>query len=183
MAIVPIVRTKDNNHEIPGVLITPTEDVKVIDDKVRQVVKDLMDTTLNAKNPEAAGLAAPQIGSNKRICVVRKFTRVGQEHVIKNFVLINPKVLSKSETTDIKWEACLSVPDIYGRVKRSKRIKIKALDENGKELKLKAEGYFARVIQHEMDHLDGILFIKKSIGQIMTEKEFDAHIESGNEDL
>ena len=73
----------------------------------------------------------------------------------------------------IGWEGCLSIPNVYGKVKRAKRIKVEYIDEKGEKRKLKAEGFFARTIQHEMDHLDGILFTTKVIGKTYTEEEME----------
>jgi peptide deformylase len=93
--------------------------------------------------------------------------------ITKDYVLVNPKLISASEDMDIHYEGCLSIPDTYGQVKRHKKIKVSALDENGNEIKINTSGFFARVIQHEMDHLDGILFTSKMIGKVLTEQELD----------
>ena len=77
-------------------------------------------------------------------------------------VFINPKIISSSKDVALGWEGCLSIPDEYGKVQRPKKVKIKALNEEGEEVRINASGFFARVIQHEIDHLDGILFIDKA---------------------
>ncbi len=170
MAVVPIIKIPDE------VLTQQCAKVKAVDDETKQLIQNLLDTLSAAKNPEGAGLAAPQIGSLKRVCVVRKFlpNPDGSETVItKDYVLVNPKLISASEDMDIHYEGCLSIPDTYGQVKRHKKIKVSALDENGNEIKINTSGFFARVIQHEMDHLDGILFTSKMIGKVLTEQELD----------
>jgi len=103
---------------------------------------------------DGVGLAAPQIGRNIRLIVVR--------YLDGDLVLINPKICKKSWLKEWDEEGCLSVPGIVGDVKRCKKITIKFLDENGKLRQLTGQGLLARVIQHEVDHLDGILFIDKA---------------------
>jgi len=103
---------------------------------------------------DGIGLSACQVGKNIRLFVV---PREMSEH----WVFINPKIIKVSRKTDVAEEGCLSLPGIFVPVKRVKSLKIKALDEKGEEFKLKAKGLLARVIQHEYDHLDGILIIDK----------------------
>ena len=103
---------------------------------------------------DGVGLAAPQIGRNIRLIVVR--------YLDGDLVLINPKICKKSWLKEWDEEGCLSVPGIVGDVKRCKKITVKFLDENGKLRQLTGQGLLARVIQHEVDHLDGILFIDKA---------------------
>lgn len=98
-----------------------------------------------------------------------------------DIILINPKITQKSSETELDWEGCLSVPDRYGLVERYKKIKITAKDLNGNKLKIKAEGFFARTIQHETDHLDGVLFTSKVVGKTLTQKEFDKIVEKANQ--
>lgn len=97
------------------------------------------------------GLAAPQVGINKQLAVVD----IGDKRLIK---LINPVVIG-SEGTEIMEEGCLSIPSVYVHLKRAKQIKVKSLDENGREFNLEATGLLARAILHEIDHLQGRLII------------------------
>jgi len=150
------------------VLLKKCNNVKEIDKKVLAVVNNLIDTLNCAKEPEGAGMAAPQIGVSKNVCVVRRFL---PENTEKLYVLINPRITSYSKSTKIGWEGCLSVPDTYGKVVRAKRVRVTALDENGGTVTIKASGFFARTLQHEIDHLNGILFTSKIIGDNVTEKE------------
>lgn len=166
------------------ILDSPAEKVGVFDDMTKHVIADLLDTVLAAKDPEGAGLAAPQIGVAKRICVVRKFIETPDlkpgspdKLITKEYILVNPKIISASKETDIHYEGCLSIPDVYGQVERSKKIKVKALDENGQPIRISASGFFARIIQHEIDHLDGILFTTKLVSDPITESEFDQLID------
>lgn len=103
---------------------------------------------------DGVGLAAPQISKNIRLCVVN--TGDGPIH------LINPVIKKKSFRKEWGEEGCLSVPDVFGQVKRHKKVLCQYLDRNCEEVELEAEGLLARVIQHEIDHLDGILFIDKA---------------------
>ena len=121
-----------------------------LDPKVQELIKNMLETMENA---EGAGLAAPQVGESLRICALRCEGEI--------FVLINPKITSYSRDKEINEEGCLSFPGKFIPVKRSLKVKARYLDETGKEKKIKAEGMLARIIQHEVDHLDGILFIKR----------------------
>ncbi len=103
---------------------------------------------------DGVGLAAPQIGKNIRVITVN--TKDGQ------ICMINPKITSKSIAKEWGEEGCLSVPKMFGQVRRHKKVACRFIDLGGEEVRLKAEGLLARVIQHEIDHLDGILFIDKA---------------------
>lgn len=168
MAVKKIITVPDQ------ILNIKCNSVTAINEEINSVVKDLLDTLDIQRDPAGAGLAAPQIGLPINVCVVRKFskTKEGVE-TTRDIVLINPKIVSQSEATDIRWEACLSIPNSIGQVKRSKRVSISYLNLDGTESKIKADGFLARVIQHEMDHLNGILFTSKVIGKLYDEQEFD----------
>lgn len=134
------------------------------DKMVINLIKDLKDTLAVQKNPEGVGLAAPQIGKNLRVFVAD----------YKNFkrVVINPEIVSiskekmkdKSKRTEI-LEGCLSLPHYYGPLKRSQSVKVKYLNEEGKEVVEEFKGFPAQIVLHEMDHLDGILFIDRLLEQ------------------
>lgn len=102
---------------------------------------------------DGVGIAAPQVGIAKRVIVVQ--TKTGPE------VFVNPKILSKSLRVIESEEGCLSVPEVFGTVKRHKSVKVRALNRKGEKIQLKASGFEAVIFQHEIDHLDGILFIDK----------------------
>lgn len=174
MAVRPIVT-------IPNPVLTqPCEKVfvqdGVLDEETKSLIQDLLDTLEHAKHPEGAGISANQIGVSKRVCVVRNYIpdpTNQRRQLIQSFVLINPKIVSASKETTIDWEACLSVPNTFGKVERFKKVKVKAINDVGEQIRLTATGYFALVIQHELNHLDGILFTTKVIGKTMTEEELD----------
>lgn len=117
---------------------------------VQKIIKGMLDTMDEANG---AGLAAPQIGESLRICIIRCEG--------ETFILINPKITAYSREKEIGEEGCLSFPGKFIPVKRSTKIKARFVDEKGNELKIKAEGMLARIIQHEVDHLNGILFINR----------------------
>lgn len=161
------------------ILNTRCEPVKHFDEEVKTIIKDLLDT-MEAHKDKAAGLSAPQIGTAKRICVVRYFFDDNMHAKRSNYqdiVMVDPKIISKSKETELDWEGCLSIPDTYGLVERFEKIKVRALNELGEHIQLKASDYLARVIQHEIDHLDGILFTSKIVGKTLTESEIDKLLE------
>lgn len=106
---------------------------------------------------DGIGLAAPQVGYNLRFVVIGKSASPTKEDLI----LINPSITYSSKKTSTAEEGCLSLPEQFADVIRPSKIRFKALDENGKKIEFKAKGLFARVVQHEIDHLDGILFIDR----------------------
>lgn len=124
--------------------------VTKVDKKIKRLLSDMADTMYEA---DGVGLAAPQVGVSVRIAVID----IG-EGVIE---LINPEIICK-EGTCINVEGCLSVPNFDGEVERSKSVKVKYQDRNGKPVVLDATDLLAIAVQHELDHLDGILFIDKA---------------------
>jgi peptide deformylase len=129
------------------VLRQQSAEVALVDSAVRRFIDDLFETMDAAKG---VGLAANQVGTATRIAVVG----VQEER----FVMVNPVIVS-AEGRDRAEEGCLSIPDAYGEVTRPERIVLEAVDRNGQPYRKEASGLLARAIQHEVDHLDGILFI------------------------
>ena len=145
------LRNIRNYNEEDTILRKKSKVVKIIDEKTQILLADMADTMYQANG---VGLAAPQIGVLKRLVVID----VG-EGLIK---LINPVILERSgEQQDM--EGCLSVPDISGEVLRPQKVRIKAQDENGNYFELEGTDLLARAFCHELDHLDGILFIDKTL--------------------
>lgn len=158
------------------VLRVKAKKVNSVGEEEKKLAQDLLDTLKVAKDPEGAGIAATQIGVSKKMCVVRNFfpdPAKNGEYAYEDYVLINPKIGSASKETEIDYEGCLSVPNTYGKVERYKKIKVDALDISGERIKIKAQDFFARTIQHEIDHLEGILFTDRVIGNVLTEQEMD----------
>lgn len=125
---------------------------------LQDLVKDLIET-MRARN--GAGIAAPQIGVAQRVCVieVNDNPRYPYKPTIPLTVLINPTLERIGEETISVIEGCLSVPNLRGRVERAARVRVRALDERGRRVELHAEGLTAGTFQHELDHLDGLLFV------------------------
>jgi peptide deformylase len=128
--------------------------VAEIDDTVREMVADMRETMAAY---QGVGLAANQIGVPQRVLVVDVPV---DEQTRARYALINP-VIDKRQGVDTAEEGCLSIPGIYEDVRRADSVRVRALDEHGKPVEFTAEGYLARAIQHEVDHLDGVLFIDR----------------------
>ncbi len=152
----PILRQKAKNIK--------KENIK--NKETQNLIKKMIATLEEAKG---AGLAAPQIGKSIKLILVRNYNETNDTAFCnfydnqnnKILILINPKITNKSWKKEIQKEGCLSIPEFFGLVKRSKKITVKALDKNGEKIKFKVENLLARIIQHEVDHLDGILFIDR----------------------
>lgn len=108
---------------------------------------------------EGVGLAAPQVGINKRLMVYNESG--DRQKWLDEVVMVNPRIVEFSEATDVETEGCLSFPDMNGEVERSKWIKVEALNLKGKKTKRKFTGWEARIFQHEYDHLDGKVYIDR----------------------
>jgi peptide deformylase len=133
-----------------AVLRQPATEVAAVDDGVRAFIADLFETMHAWKG---VGLAANQVGVAKRIAVVQ--TGEDQRHVLVNPVIVEREGKDKDE------EGCLSIPDLYGDIERSARVVVEALDEQGVKRRIEGTELLARAIQHEIDHLDGILFLDR----------------------
>lgn len=130
--------------------------------KTQKLIDEMMPVMYAA---DGIGLAGVQVGHGLRICTIGK-SAVPDKHTLKqeDFVLINPVWTNTSNRKKDDSEGCLSVPKTFGKVKRFKYIKVNALDRHGNPLSFDAKDLLARVIQHEVDHMDGILFIDKATG-------------------
>ena len=130
-----------------------------IDKDLQTVIDDMVETMRDAPG---VGLAAPQIGLSERIIVVEYFERPEDEEKEdaprKVWAVVNPEIIKSSEETVLGVEGCLSIPGLVGEVERHESIQVKGLNRHGKPVKIKAEGWLARIFQHEIDHLNGILF-------------------------
>ncbi len=156
----PIVRVPNQ------VLASPAKTVTDFDKRLAKLVSDLKETLIATKNPKGVGLAAPQIGEALRVFV----TRPTEKTPIR--VFINPEVVKQSkDLTDgvpereNKLEGCLSIPKIWGKVKRAKSLTLKYQNEEGKEIIEDFTGFLATIIQHETDHTNGILYTQRVLEQ------------------
>ena len=133
------------------ILRKKSKEVEEVDDKIRQILDD-MEETMHKYN--GVGLAAPQIGLLKRLVVIDLYDDKG---TIK---LVNPEIIKEKGTQEVE-EGCLSFPNKFGKIVRPAEVTVKALDENGKQIKISAKGLLAQALSHEIDHLNGILFVDK----------------------
>lgn len=133
------------------ILRQKAQPVAEVNDEIRQLAEDMFETMIEA---DGVGLACPQIGKN-----LRMFVLIADDDVRR--VFINPQIIKTSEEMGDYDEGCLSIPQVYETIKRPVRVTVQALNEEGKPFTLDADGLLARIIQHEYDHLDGIVFIDR----------------------
>jgi peptide deformylase len=152
MAILPIIETPD---PLLRQISSPVEEVT---DELRRLVDDMFETMYAAPG---IGLAAIQVGVPKRLLVIdlQEPKEEGGEPVREPLVFINPEILEESDTLQVYSEGCLSVPEMYAEVERPDRIRARWLDRDGKAHEEELDGLLGICLQHEMDHLEGILFI------------------------
>jgi peptide deformylase len=154
--------TKDSIIVLPNKqLRQKSKRVPVITDEVRQVIKDMIDATIDweatREHEVGVALAAVQIDKPYKIIIVRNDFENKDD---KRFhVFINPEIMKLEGKIGTDFEGCLSVTDIYGKVPRYDKVRVRAMDETGKIVRVKAEGFLARVFQHEIDHINGLVFV------------------------
>lgn len=157
-----IMATKENIITLPhSSLRTRSKRVGLVDDKIRQLIADMEAATLDWEDSRdhevGVALAAVQIDRLLRVVVVRNNFDNKKD---RSFItLINPEITKLEGEIEEDYEGCLSILDTYGRVPRHTIVKVKALNEAGKEVRITAEGFLARVLQHEIDHTNGTVFI------------------------
>ena len=159
MAVLKIITYPEKSLSQPSVKID-NADGAAIDDEIKKLAKDMGETMFDAPG---VGLAAPQIGVNKRIIVYdSNATNPDDDGSTQQFTaLINPEIIAASGSIVSEKEACLSVLDYSADVKRYEKVTVRALNIDGKKLEFDAEGISAVIMQHEIDHLNGILFIDR----------------------
>ena len=146
MALLPILRFPDPRlHKV-------AKPVQAVDDRIRQLVRDMAETMYDAPG---VGLAATQVDVHERVVVI-DVSEDGNDLI----VLINPEITWKSDEVQVYEEGCLSVPGVYDEVERSARIRVRALNEQGETYEFDAEGLLAVCVQHELDHLMGKVFVE-----------------------
>ena len=149
------------------VLRKETKEVKDVNRRTKILIEDMFDTMYEANG---VGLAAPQVGILKKIFVVD----VGDEDGNKvPYVFINPEIIER-EGVQVGFEGCLSVPGKSGKVARAEKVKVRAFNEDMEEFELEAEGFLARAIQHEYDHLNGVVYVDKVEGRLYDNEELQA---------
>ncbi len=147
------------------VLRQPAKRIAKVDDNIRQLIKDMLQTMYSA---DGIGLAAPQVAVNKQLIVIDCEPDKPENPPL---VLINPKITRYSSQTCNADEGCLSIPGVYLEVNRPEAIEVSFKDEQGKPRKLQASGLLARAIQHEMDHLNGVMFVDRVENDIALTEE------------
>ncbi|GFO62159.1 peptide deformylase [Geomonas paludis] len=153
MAVKPIVVYPD------PILKQVCAPVQAIDDEIKELIEDLVDT-MHA-GPGSVGVAAPQIGVSRRVCVIDvSKNRHGKENNHGLLLMINPEILAKSGGAVMR-EGCMSVPDYTGDVERATELTLRFTEPDGNVREFEASGFEAVAIQHEMDHLDGFLFLDR----------------------
>ena len=143
MSVLPIIIGADQK-----ILRTKTKLVPKVTKEIKKLLKDM---TATMKNADGVGLAAPQVGLSYRICIAMIEDKLT--------ALINPKITKRSKEMEFDQEGCLSLPEVWVQVPRAVEITVKYTDQNGKEQERKLSHFSARVVQHEVDHLDGVLIV------------------------
>ena len=155
MAILKVARMGHPVLRAKASALTPS-DVK--SPHVQRLIDDMMETMVEY---HGVGLAAPQIHESLRLFVADLGAKDDDREGAELIAIINPEIASVGSEVVDDWEGCLSIPDIRGRVPRAREIKVRGLDRRGGRIELEAQNFAARVIQHEADHLDGILFFDR----------------------
>lgn len=150
MAILEIQKGTDNK-----ILRAKSLEVKKIDSKIKKLISDMIETM---KHAEGIGIAAPQVGVNLRLYIARLNFGTDHELIIP---MVNPEIVSHTEFSEPGEEGCLSLPKQFGTVRRAKKVTVKFTNIKGQENTLELEDLNARIMQHEMDHLNGILIADK----------------------
>ncbi|CAM3324702.1 peptide deformylase [Vagococcus fessus] len=153
------------------ILERPTQEVEMVTDELVQLLDDMRETMIAH---DGIGLAAPQVGKSLRVAIVEIDDETGL------FEMINPVIVSGSGS-NIDVEGCLSFPNVYGTVERYDEVTVRYFDRDGDEYEVTATEYFARAMQHEIEHLDGKLFTDKIIERIAPE-DLDAYMEGREND-
>lgn len=133
--------------------------VTVFDKELQSLIDDMIETMRAAPG---VGLAAPQVGIDSRLIVVEFGDEEDEQAPKKLYALVNPEIVKFSSETETGVEACLSIPALAGEVERFQEIQVKGLNRHGKPVKVRAKGWLARIFQHEIDHLDGILYTDRA---------------------
>ncbi|MBK8985440.1 MAG: peptide deformylase [Chloroflexi bacterium] len=180
MSTLNIVKLPDK------ILRQKTRPVTKFDGELQQLIENMFETMRQANG---VGLAAPQINRDLQLTVIEtppKQDAAGQDipDSRQTFVIINPEIVWRSRSVVDGVEGCLSIPGYVGEVDRHESIRVRAQDRHGKKIKLRLNGWTARIFQHEIDHLNGVLYIDKLTApeNFWTEEEFQQRFENGEEE-
>ncbi len=157
MAILKVARL---GHPVLRRVAEPFTKAEITSRETRRLVQDMLETMAEY---DGAGLAAPQVHVSKRLLIygVESNPRYPDAEEVPVTVLFNPEWKRLTDETELEWEGCLSLPGLRGQVRRYNRIRVEALDEEARPLHFEAEAFHARVFQHEVDHLDGVVFVDR----------------------
>ena len=167
------ILTVDNAQHLV-VLRSKAKNVQKVTPRLVAFAEQMLETMRQANG---VGLAAPQVGVLQRLFVVELPEDEENDQPAETYILFNPEIV-KGQGEQIGYEGCLSIPGYIGEVARRDLITVKGLDEKGKPVRIKAEGYLARVFQHEIDHLDGILYTDR-----LTDPATFQPVEAGQEEV
>jgi peptide deformylase len=157
MAILKVARL---GHPILRTVAEPVSPEAIGAPEIQRLIDDMLETM---DEYDGAGLAAPQVHVPRRIVIygVRQNPRYPDAEEVPLTVLVNPTITPAGKEMDEDWEGCLSLPDLRGQVPRYTRVKVDAYGRDGRSLRFTAEGFHARVVQHECDHLDGTVYVDR----------------------
>ncbi len=161
------------NHPVLHAIAEEVTEDEIINGFVTKLITDMKGAlkTYSVEGFTAVAIAAPQIGISKRLFIIEDQSK--DRESLPSLIAINPQIIKTSKKTHVVGEGCLSLPEYYGEVKRHLNVTMRATDENGNEYERGAGGLLAQIIQHEYDHLDGILFTDRA-EKIWTKAELDA---------
>ncbi len=155
MSILKVARM---GHPVLRKVARKVEPAEIKTAEFQKLVDDMIETM---REYDGIGLAAPQVHESVRLALIGIEEGTGEDRAVRVFPVINPEVTPTTKETGEDWEGCLSVPRLRGRVSRPNGVTVRALDRRGNTVEFDLKGYPARVVQHELDHLDGILFIDR----------------------
>ena len=175
-------------HPVLRARAKPVDPADIKSAPVQQLIDDMLETM---REYQGVGLAAPQVHESLRLFVAGFAPGAGddedgdEDEDVPLMAIINPEITPIGDEMIEDWEGCLSIPDVRGRVPRAREIEVKAYDRKGRKLSMRARGFTARVIQHETDHLDGVLFFDrmKSLETLTFLDEFGRYWNSRNRDI
>jgi peptide deformylase len=154
MSILKVTRM---GHPVLRAKARPIEKADITGPLIQKLIDDMMETMAEY---HGVGLAAPQVHEDVRLFVAG-IDATNDDQPAEPIAIINPEIAVIGNEVIEDWEGCLSIPDIRGRVRRAREIRVRALDRRGERIELRAQNFVARVIQHETDHLDGVLFLDR----------------------
>src|SRR5262245_11855380 len=157
MAVLKVARL---GHPVLRRVAEPVSPEAIRSPDIQRLIDDMLETMAEH---DGAGLAAPQVHVSRRVVIygVESNPRYPDAEAVPLTVLVNPKITPLTQEQDEDWEGCLSVPDLRGRVPRFTRVRVEAWGRDGAKLRFEAEGFHSRVVQHECDHLDGVVYLDR----------------------